>query len=96
MATNVCRRVSVGEMVGDDCRCVEHLLGQPLQEDQQVCILAFKPGVVQDDDTRRRALASMQRTFAAAEQHARNHGVTEAQIDAAVDEATDKVRYGKP
>ena len=59
-------------------------------------ILVFKPGVVPDENARRRALASMQRTFAVAEQHAQQQGVTDAEIDEAVDEATDQVRYGKP
>ena len=95
MAENPSRRVGVNEMAGDDRRSVEHLLGQPLQEDQQVYILAFKPGVIPDDATRKRALASMQQTFAKTEQHARRKGVTDAQIDEAVEEATKRIRYGK-
>lgn len=85
----------MNEMAGDDRRSVEHLLGQPLQEDQEVYILAFKPGVVPDEATRRRALASMQQTFTRAEQHAQQQGITGAEIDEAVDEATERIRYGK-
>ncbi len=96
MTENPSRRVSVSELAGDDRRSVEHLLGRQLQEDQQVYILAFKPGVVPDEATRKRALASMQQTFSSAEQHARQLGVTEAEIDEAVDEAVDHVRYGNP
>ena len=88
------RRVSVGEMAGDERRSVEHLLGRPLQEDQQIYILAFKPGVAPDENTRRRALANMRQTFAAAEQHAQHQGATEAGIDEAVDEAMEHIRYG--
>lgn len=95
MVENPSRRLSVNEMAGDDRRSVEHLLGKPLEEDQQVYILAFKPGVVPDEATRRRALARMQQTFAKAEQHAQQQGVTDAEIDDAVDEATDRIRYGK-
>lgn len=95
MAANPSRRLSVNEMAGDDRRSVEHLLGKPLEEDQQVYILAFKPGVVPDEATRRRALASMQQTFAEAERHARQQGITDAEINEAVDEATERIRYGK-
>ena len=95
MAENASRRVGVNEMGGDDRRSVEHLLGQALDEDQQVYILAFRPGVVPDENTRRRALASMQQTFAKAEQHAQQEGIADDEIDEAVDEATDRIRYGK-
>jgi hypothetical protein len=81
-------------MAGDERRSVEHLLGQPLQEDQQVYILAFRPGAVPDEATRQRALARMQQTFAKAEQHAQQHGVTDEEIDEVVDEATQRIRYG--
>lgn len=96
MAENPSRRVSVSEMAGDDRRSVEHLLGRALEEDQQVYILAFTPGVVPDEQTRRDALASMQNTFAQAERHARQQGVSDDAIDEAVDEASDRIRYGDP
>jgi hypothetical protein len=95
MPENLSRRVGVDEMAGDDRRSVEHLLGQPLQEDQQVYILAFKPGVVPAEAARQRALARMQQTFAGTEQQARQRGVTETEIDETVDEATEHVRYGE-
>lgn len=83
-------------MGGDERRSVEHLLGHPLSDDEQVYIVVLKPGAIPDDQTRRRGLASMQRTFAAAEQHAAQQHVSDAEIDAAVDEAMDHVRYGQP
>lgn len=95
MQENPSRRLSVSDLAGNDRRSVEHLLGQSLQEDQQVYILAFKPGVVPDDATRQRALASMQQTFGKAEQHSRLQGASDDEIDAAVDQAMDQVRYGK-
>jgi hypothetical protein len=75
-------------MASDDRRSVDSLLGHPLQEDQQIYTFAFKPGVIPDDETRQRALPSMQRTFAATQQHAQQQGVTDDDIDAAVNEAT--------
>jgi hypothetical protein len=84
----------VNEMAGDERRSVERLLGQALQEDQQVYILAFRPGVVPDETTRRRALAGMQQAFTRSQQHAEQHGLADEEIDEAVDEATDRIRYG--
>ncbi len=96
MHDNPSRRLIVSDLAGEDRRSVEHLLGRPLDDDQQLYILAFKPGVVPDDATRRRALATMRDTFAKAQQHAEQNGVTDVQVDEAVDEATDQVRYDKP
>jgi len=92
MHENPSRRLSVSELDGAERRSVEHLLGRPLDDDQHLYILAFKPGTVPDDAARQRALASMQQTFAKAQQHARRHGVIDSQIDETVDEATDRVR----
>jgi hypothetical protein len=96
MHDNPSRRLSVSEMAGEDRRSVEHLLGRPLHDDQQLYILAFKPGTLPDEAARQRALASMQKAFAKSQQHAQQHGITDTQIDEAVDEATDRVRYAKP
>jgi hypothetical protein len=93
--SNPSRRVSVADMAGDDRQSVEHLLGAPLQDEQEVYIVAFQSGVEPDENSRRRALANMQKTFAKAEQHADQQGIAESEIDAAVDEAMDHVRYGK-
>jgi len=82
-------------MGGDERRSVEHLLGHPLQDDEQVYILAFKPGVIPDEQTRRRALANLQQMFAAAEQHSMEQAVSDTEIDAAVEEAMDQIRYGQ-
>jgi hypothetical protein len=95
MDENPSRRVSVSEMTGDDRRSVENLLGHPLQEGQQVYILAFSPGVAPDESTRQWAQASMQQTFAKAEQHAQQQNVSEEEIDAALDEGMERIRYGK-
>lgn len=86
----------MSDLAADDRRSVEHLLGRPLQEDQQVYVVAFTPGVVPDESTRKRALAGMRQAFAAAEQHAQAHGIEDTEIDAAVEEALEHIRYGQP
>lgn len=89
------RLVSVSEMDGDERRSAERLLGHPLDNDRQLYILAFKPRVA-DDGVRRKALANLRQTFAAAEQYADDHGVSDVDIDEAVDKAMEHVRYGRP
>ena len=96
MSYNPSRQIGVSDLTGDERRSVEHLLGQPLQENQQVYILAFTPGVVPDEKTCQRALTSMRQAFAAAERHAQAHGIDDSEFDAAVDEALEHVRYGRP
>lgn len=91
---NTSRRVGVNEMAGDDRRSLERLLGQALHEGQEVYILAFTPGVVPDEAARRHALGEMRQTFAKSEQHALQRGLTDEEIDEAVDEASDRIRYG--
>jgi hypothetical protein len=93
--SNPSRRVSVVELAGEDRRSVENLLGQPLEDEQEVYVLAFQPGVVPDESARQQALANMRTTFAKAEQHAEGQGADDSEIDEAVDEAMDHVRYGK-
>ncbi|HQU41517.1 MAG TPA: hypothetical protein PK867_01840 [Pirellulales bacterium] len=89
------RLVSVSAMDGDERRSAERLLGHPLDNDRQLYILAFKPHVA-NDDTRQKALANLRQTFAATERHAEKQGVSETEIDEAVDEAMNAVRYGRP
>jgi hypothetical protein len=96
MNENLRRILRVRNLAGEDQRSVAHLLGRPLDDDQQLYILAFKPGTIPDEAARQRGLASMQEGFSKAQQHAQRHGVTESQIDEAVEEATDRVRYAKP
>ena len=81
-------------MGGDERRSVEQLLGHSLQDDEQVYLLAFKPGVVPDEATRRSALARMRRTFERTERVSTEQNRTDAEIDDAIDQALDEIRYG--
>ena len=94
MPEHLAKRVNVSAMGGDERRSVEQLLGHSLHDDEQVYILAFKPGIVPDEATRRNALASMRRTFEKAERHSAEQKLTDAEIDDAIDQAVDEVRYG--
>ena len=76
-------------------RWLESALGHSLQEDQQVFIVVLTPGVAPDEEARRQALTQMEQSFDEAQKHALEHGVSERDIDEAVDEATARIRYGK-
>ncbi len=87
---------NVKDIQDSDKRCLESLLGRQLQENQQIFILAFTAGVVPDEATRRKALAGIHQIQAKAETYANAHGVTDEEIDAAVDEAMEHVRRRTP
>ncbi len=74
---------------------VEEIVGKKLQDDQKIYIMIYTPGVVPDDDTRRQAAEGMERIMAQARKNAEAQGVTEEEIDAAVDEAIQHVRRHK-
>ena len=73
-------------------RAAEALLGRALQEDENISVRAFKGAVLKEAPTGeareafRRLLDRVDRTARQAE------GVSEAEIDAAIDEASDYVR----
>jgi hypothetical protein len=75
-------------------RWLEDVLGQHLQEHQQVFIMVLTPGRAPDEETRRRARAALDTTFRKTDAYAQKHGVTDEEIDAAIREATDHVRPG--
>ena len=83
---------SVKEIQGSEKRWLEAVLGQHLHDNQQVFIMLFTPGVVPDEATRRRARDGIRNLQAKAQAHADAQGITNAEIDAAVDEAMDHVR----
>ena len=95
MEFNPSRTINVGDIESQERRSLEQLLGQQLADDQSVYIVAFNPGIVPDDETRERALANMRKTFAKTEQYAKEHDITDEEVDEIVDEAVEHVRYGK-
>ena len=83
---------NVSDIQAGEKHWLEKLLGQHLEDGQQVFIMVLKPGVMPDDDARRRAAANMERTFAQTDAYARDGGITQDEADAAVQEAMDHVR----
>jgi hypothetical protein len=82
---------NVDELAGPDRAALEHLMGRPLQSDQQVVIAIVPKGddmALTKAAARARILATLQR----AADHATASGTTAALVDQMVDEAMDAVR----
>ncbi|HKI31238.1 MAG TPA: hypothetical protein VKA46_05185 [Gemmataceae bacterium] len=75
-------------------RWLEDVLGQHLQEHQQVFIMVLSPGRAPDEEARRQARTALEATFRKTDAYAREHGITDAEIDAAIQDATDHLRPG--
>jgi hypothetical protein len=70
----------------------ERVLGEQLRENQQVFIMVMTPNVEPDSETRRKALAEIERLSRKAAAHAKGRGATDQQINEAIDEAVEHVR----
>jgi hypothetical protein len=79
---------NVGDIPADQRSALEHLLGGPLADNQQVFVGAFVPGAA-DPAARAAARDRLQSAFAA---RASNEGVTAQEADDAVDEAMRHIR----
>ena len=85
----------VKQLPSAEKRSLESLVGRPLEDSQQVFILAFTPGIVPSDKARQEALAGLAQTWEKVEQHVQKHPTTEEEFDAAVNEAVENVRRGQ-
>jgi hypothetical protein len=83
---------SVKDIQDSGKRWLEELLGQPLRENQQVFIMVLSPGSEPDEEARRRARAGLEATFRKTEAYAQEHGITDAEVDAVIEEAVADVR----
>ena len=83
---------NVRDIQDGEKRWLENLLGQHLEDSQRVFTMVLTPGIMADDETRRRAATNMERTFERTDAHAREQGITPEEADAAVQEAMDHMR----
>jgi hypothetical protein len=79
----------VGELPVDARHAMEVLLGRPLRDDEAVAVSVYKPAPTgaERDDVSRRLRERIDKTAR------RVQGVSEAEIDAAIDEGMDHVRH---
>ncbi len=86
---------SVRNLQASGKRLLEDLLGQKLQEDQQVFIMVLSPGTEPDEAARQKTRTGLEATFQKTEAYARAHGIADEEIDAAIEEAMEHVRPRK-
>lgn len=87
---------SVRNLQANGKRLLEAMLGQTLQENQQVFIMVLSPGAEPDETARRHARAGLEATFQKTQAYADEHDVADDEIDAAIDEASERIRHQKP
>jgi hypothetical protein len=73
-------------------RWLETFLGQHLEENQQVFIMAFTPGIEPDATARQQAFASVKQTMTQVEKNLAARNISNEVFDAAIDEAMEHVR----
>jgi hypothetical protein len=83
---------SVRNLQASGKRLLEDILGQQLQDNQQVFIMVFSPGSEPDEVDRRQALAGLETTFQKTAAYASEHAISDNEIEAAIQEAAQQVR----
>jgi hypothetical protein len=86
---------SVKNLQASRKRLLEDVVGQPLQENQEVLIMVFSPGKLPDDVVRGKVRAELKATFEKTQAHAIEYAITDEEIEAALHEAMDTVRPRK-
>jgi hypothetical protein len=83
---------TVTEIPEESRRSLEDLLGRQLRAGQRIFIMVLEPSVSRGDAQRAAAAAGLRDIMVEARAHADREGVTEEQIDAAVEESMAQVR----
>lgn len=83
---------NVKDLQNTDKQWLENLLGHHLEQNQQVYIMVFTPGIEPDATAKRHGLAVMQQTWNHVEGNLQDKGVTGGEFDAAIDEAMQQLR----
>lgn len=83
---------AVNDLPEPERRSLENLLGFPLDANQQVFVMVLAAGKSPDKETRRAAAESIRRTMAEVDQNRGKNGVSDEELDAAIDEAMHHVR----
>jgi hypothetical protein len=82
----------VNDIPEPDRRSLENLLGRPLEADQQVFVMVCSAGEVADETTRRAAVERIRNTLTNVDRRRAANGVSDDEMDAAIDEAMEHVR----
>ncbi len=83
---------NVSDIASAERQVYEHALGHQLGENQQVFIMVVTPNTMPSDAIRTQAFAEMERLARQAAASARRQGVSEQEINDAIEEAVGHVR----
>lgn len=83
---------NVRDLEADKRRSLEAVLGQQLEDNQQVIIRVLTPGVEPEPAARRQALERVRALSRKAAANRESLGVSEAEADRIVDEAMEQIR----
>ena len=86
---------SVRNLQAGGKRLLEDILGQQLQENQQIFIMVLSPGTEPDETSRHQTRAGLEAAFQKTETYACEHDIDDGEIDAAIREAMSHIRPGK-
>jgi hypothetical protein len=83
---------NVKEIDAEQRRTLEQVIGHELRDNQQIVIRIVTPGAVPGGEQRAQAIADLRTLSEQASQHCKSVGVTQREIDEAIDEAMSHVR----
>ncbi len=86
---------NVGDLPAPARSVVEGLMGRPLRDNQQVFIVAFDDVTEPPAEDRRQAWQELAAIIADTHARVRQTGATANQLEQAIDEACDEVRFGR-
>lgn len=82
----------VKEILADEKRTLEGMLGTSLAADQQVFVLAYTPGAIPSDDARENARRGIEAILATNQGFAKDQDVAASEADDAIAEAMRQTR----
>lgn len=86
---------NVNDLPTSDRKSLEHLLGAPLEADQQLFILTYKPGALADVATRSAARERIEKTLKINQQVAAELQIDAKEADEAIEEAVSQSRRSR-
>ena len=75
---------------------IEHLVGKPLANNQEVFVMVYTPGSPPDEATRARARQRLMQNLEDLHADMQGRSVAAEEVDAAIDEAMDNIRPRTP
>jgi hypothetical protein len=87
--------LAVSEIPTEHLRYFEDVLGCALQPSQHVRLVTYSPEATPDEATQLAAIERLEELSRQAAEYQRAHGITEAEIDGAIDEAIAHVRKSR-